>query len=59
VRVTLRSSERDPLGELDAVPTGRARAVHADFGALGGPPAQAMGDVDADWIARRFFARAL
>ena len=58
-RVTLRSSERDPLGELDAVPTGRARAVRADFGAVGAPPAQARGDVDADWIARRFFARAL
>jgi len=58
-RVTLTSSERDPLGDLEAVPTGRARVVRADFGAVGGPPAQTVGDVDADWIARRFFARAL
>ncbi len=58
-RVTLTSSERDPLGELQAAPTGRARAVHLDFGAIGGPPAQVVGEVDADWIARRFFARAL
>jgi Acetoacetate decarboxylase (ADC) len=58
-RVTLTSSERDPLGELQAVPTGWARAVDLDFGAVGGPPAQTVGEVDADWIARRFFARAL
>jgi len=58
-RVTLTSSERDPLGELQAVPAGRARAVHLDFGTIGGPPAQVIGEVDADWISRRFFARAL
>lgn len=58
-RVTLTSSDRDPLGELQAVPTGRARALHLDFGAMGGPPPQVIGDVEVDWIAQRFFPRAL
>ncbi len=58
-RVILTSSERDPLGELQTVPSGRARVVHLDFGTVGGPPAQVVGEVDADWVARRFFARAL
>ncbi len=57
-RVTLTSSERDPLGELKAVPAGRARAVHLDFGTSDGPPARVIGEVDADWITSHFFARA-
>lgn len=57
-RVTLTSSERDPLAALEAVPLGRARAVHLDFGTTGGPSAQIVGEVEADWIARHFFARA-
>lgn len=58
-RVTLTSSDRDPLGALEAVPTGRARSLQLDFGAMTGAPAEVIADVDADWIARRFFARAL
>ncbi len=57
-RVTLTSGERDPLGELKAVPVGRARVVHLDFGTSDGPPPRVIGEVDADWIAGHFFARA-
>lgn len=58
-RVTLASSDRDALAELQAVPTGRARSLHLSFGAMGGPPPQVVGDVDANWAAERFFPRAL
>ena len=44
---------------MEAVPTGRARSLQLDFGAMTGAPAEVIADVDADWIARRFFARAL
>lgn len=58
-RVTLTSSDRDPLGELQAVPTGRARSLQLDFGSVSGARPQVLGDADAEWVARRFFARAL
>jgi acetoacetate decarboxylase len=59
VKVTLASSDRDPLAELGAAPSGRARYLELDFGAEGGPQPALLGAVDAAWTERRFFARAL
>jgi acetoacetate decarboxylase len=60
-RVTLGSSERDPLAALGAASTGVARLGHLDFGstlASGAPGAQLIGDIEPEWTLRQFFARA-
>jgi acetoacetate decarboxylase len=59
VKVTLASGDRDPLAELGAAPSGRARYLKLDFGAEGGTPPALAGAVDAAWVERRFFARAM
>jgi acetoacetate decarboxylase len=60
-KVTLASSERDPLADLQAAPSGTARFLVADFGgAVGtGEGPKFLGDVEADWVLRRFPARAM
>lgn len=59
-KVTLASSERDPLGDLRPAPEATARFVELDFGGGGGGPGmELLGDVEAAWVGRRFFGRAL
>lgn len=63
-KVTLGSSERDPLGELAAAPSARARYLVMDFGGGAGAGApgeglEILGEVDGEWTAGHFFARAL
>ena len=58
VKVALCSSERDPLGDLLPSPSGPARYLELDFASVGGPAPQLLGEVEADWATRRFFARA-
>ncbi len=58
-RVTLISSDRDPLAELQAANSADGRYVELDFGAPNASPPRIIGDIDADWTQRRFFLRAL
>ena len=60
-KVTLASSERDPLGELSAEPAATARYLRLDFGKAAGAGSgpSLLGDVDSDWLGRRFYPRAL
>lgn len=61
-KVSLASSERDPLASLAAAPSGAARLGHLDFGtvaaAAGGGASTILGPVDPGWAARQFLARA-
>jgi acetoacetate decarboxylase len=60
-KVSLSSSERDPLGELEPAPSAVGRLLTLDFGSAGerGPGPQLIGDADAAWLGRRLYPRAL
>lgn len=58
-KLTLTSSERDPLGELEPAPSAAGRLMTLDFGRAGGAGPKLLGDVDADWLGRSFIPRAL
>lgn len=61
VKVTLASGDRDPLGELQPVPSGPARLLVLDFGGGGGTPTapELIGDADAGWQERNTLFRAM
>jgi acetoacetate decarboxylase len=60
-KVALCSSERDPLGDLQAAPAATARYLRLDMGKAGGAGAgpSLLGDVDSEWLGRRFYPRAM
>lgn len=58
-RVTLMSSERDPLAELQVASRAEGRFIELDFGALNATPPRILGDIDPGWTQQRFFLRAL
>lgn len=60
--VQLTSSERDPLGLLEAGRSGTARFVTLSFGdpaAAAAAPPRLLGAIEPAWVNRQFFARAL
>lgn len=58
-KVMLASSEWDAFGGLTVPPTAAARYVRLDFGSLPAPQPELVGDVEAEWIERRFYPRAM
>ena len=58
-RVTLNSSDRDPLAELQAANSGDGRYLELDFGTVNAAPPRIIADIDAEWTQRHFFLRAL
>lgn len=57
-KLRLGKTDRDPLADLDADPTGPARFVTMDFGA-GELFPKVIGDVEPSWALRKFFSRAM
>ncbi len=58
-KLTLTSSHRDPLGELQAAPSVEARWIELDFAEAGAAQPAVLHDIDPEWVARRFLARLL
>lgn len=59
-KVSLTSSDRDPLGLLEAAPCASARYLTLSFGkgATSADP-KLLGPADVAWVTRQFFARAM
>jgi len=55
-KLTLASSPRDPLGDLHADSAAQARWLELDFAEAGIVQPLLLGEVDAEWVARRFMA---
>ena len=58
-KLTLGSSHRDPLGDLQAAPSVEARWIVLDFAEAGFAQPEVLCDIDPGWVARRFFAQLL
>jgi acetoacetate decarboxylase len=58
-KLSVASSHRDPLGDLQAATSAEARWLELDFAEVGSGQPEILCDVDPGWVARRFVPRLL